>query len=201
VFIIWSGLSKLALMKWFCQMLRLLGDLPSASREKAKFSLPSPTIACAHLASLNTLPTSFTSVSKSMAWDSRQAQTSSATVLADVGPGAENAGGPPPAYSLESALPSNESDRKPSPTHERHVRICPHQTLSFERCHEIVNLPNIKSAKSLDAFIKLPTAQHEVIVDRFRKCTTVKSSDGLLHLSSYVSFCYEHISAIPSGLA
>lgn len=137
MFIIWSGLSKLALMKWFCQMLRLLGGLPSASREKAKFSLPAPTFACSHLALLNTFPTRFTAVSKSKAWDSRQAQTSSATVLADVGPGAENARAPPPTYSLESALPSNESDRTPSTTHESRVRRCPYQTLSFERFHKI----------------------------------------------------------------
>lgn len=98
--------------------------------------------------------------------------------------------GPPPAYSLKPAHFVPISPQACS-TGNRYVRLCPHQTLSFDRFREIATLPNIQSAERLDALIKLPTAHHDKIGRENRQCHTVLyNTPGVLPPSSHMWLCY-----------
>ena len=46
------------------------------------------------------------------------------------------------------------------------IRICPHQTLSWERFHRIANLPDIKTADGFEALTKLP--KNHAVIDTMR---------------------------------
>lgn len=94
---------------------------------------------------------------------------------------------PPPAYRLE-----------PDPfTVIRYVRICPHQTLSFERLYEVANLPGIRGANYLDALVNLPNDHDIKIPNQERRLCTPKripnrEIGSIYPPSSFVRFRYEH---------
>ncbi|KAL2042793.1 hypothetical protein N7G274_004552 [Stereocaulon virgatum] len=59
---------------------------------------------------------------------------------------------PPPYMDVEGMTPHNS---------ERHVQICPHEVLSFDRQQRIANLPNFKSnGKKIDALTSASDLHH-----------------------------------------
>lgn len=69
------------------------------------------------------------------------------------------------------ASPKKE-DRKVLPITAGYVRICPHQTLSFERFRRIAHLPDIKNHPPLDLLKNLPTKHHYRTQNSLHLCYT-----------------------------
>ena len=74
----------------------------------------------------------------------------------------------PPKYSPSPSYLSvmNEQEEAAPDISKGLIRICPHQTLSWERFHRIANLPDIKTAESFEALTKLP--RNHAVIDTMR---------------------------------
>ncbi|MCJ1457813.1 hypothetical protein MMC28_008182 [Mycoblastus sanguinarius] len=54
---------------------------------------------------------------------------------------------------------------------ERYVRLCPHETLAFERLHHIAHMPGFRGYdKGIDAFTAVPNPYHNVLSSRESFC-------------------------------
>ncbi|CAF9927595.1 hypothetical protein IMSHALPRED_007248 [Imshaugia aleurites] len=102
----------------------------------------------------------------------------------------------PPAYIVKPLEDTTGiTDHQSRPSREYYVRLCPHQTLSFERFNLIAKLPNIQHAECLNALIKLPNEDfHDKggIRDDERVCFfNLWDSYFLSSYASHVSFRYK----------
>ncbi|KAL9628670.1 MAG: hypothetical protein Q9164_007181 [Protoblastenia rupestris] len=78
----------------------------------------------------------------------------------------------PPAYNgdISASADVKRHSQRSLPIMEKQVRICPHQTLTFDRLQRIAGLPGIKDGKHLDAIMPVSTPHHDQKPDNFREC-------------------------------
>ena len=116
--------------------------------------------------------------------------TSSSVLLVD-----SNSGPPPPYSEIQRLSDKGEKPTEGLPPVERCVRLCSHETLSFQRTQRILGLPNFRqSSDGIDGLGATTIAQHtRAGPDSLRRCS-LRNTGGyvqLRYVSKYFHFCLD----------